>query len=59
MSSLPRCTVAAQGCVFTLWSVRVGNKVPKSAVEISRVNQVKRDQNNILETDGIRGKTIS
>lgn len=59
MSSLPHCTAAAQEYVFTLWSVRAGNKVPKSAAEISRVNQVKRDQDNILETDAIQGKTIT
>lgn len=58
MSSTTLCTRAAQGYVFILWLVRAGNKVPKSAAEISRVNQVKREQDNILE-EGIRGKTIS
>lgn len=33
--------------------------MPKSAAEISRVNQVKREQDNILEKEGIRGKTIT
>lgn len=47
------------GYVFMLWLVRAGNKVPKSAAEISRVNQVKREQDNILEKEGIRGKTIT
>lgn len=59
MTSLPLCTGAAQGYVFMLWLVRAGNKVPKSAAEISRVNQVKREQDNILEKEGIRGKTIT
>lgn len=33
--------------------------MPKSAAEISRVNQVKREQDNILENDGIQGKAIT
>lgn len=44
MSSPPLHTGTAQGYVFKLWLVRAGNKVPKSAAEISRVNQVKRNR---------------
>lgn len=58
MSSPPIHTGAAQGYVFKLWLVRAGNNVPKSAAEISRVNQVKRNRTTFWKRKEYRLKPL-